>query len=264
MTRRPLLSALVSVYDAEDWIEGCLEDLVQQSLFQLRDMEVIVIDADSPSNERVVIAEFQRRFPKNIIYHRLSSKESLYGAWNQGIELAAGRYLTSANCDDRHHPDGLKRLVDELEKNPQLGLVFADQLVTRKPHESFAENSATERWNWPEYDPAILRRRCVIGPQPVWRWSLHREYGLFDPTFRSAGDWEFWLRISPFVAMKKVGEILGLYYLNPKGLEHSSKGTSSELPEEVARIREKYDLHDEPLEATELGPLADGFAGNTK
>jgi hypothetical protein len=31
-------------------------------------------------------------------------------------------------------------------------------------------------------------------PQDKIRKSLHRELGLFDTSFKSAGDWEFWLR----------------------------------------------------------------------
>ena len=54
---------------------------------------------------------------------------------------------------------------------------------------------------------------------PMWRRSLHDELGLFDTNYKSAGDYEFWMRCQ--VAGKtffKSNVPHVAYYVNPEGL----------------------------------------------
>ena len=136
--------------------------------------------------------------------------ETIYGAWNAACRFP--RSMTNAVTDDAHRADALEVMADYLEKHPDIALVYADQLVTHFPNETFAETQTESRWNWPEYSYAELERRCIVGPQPVWRKSLHDKYGLFQAEFRSAGDYEFWLRIGKEEKMHRLPDILGLYY----------------------------------------------------
>jgi glycosyltransferase involved in cell wall biosynthesis len=241
----------VSVYQGEDFLEGCLRNLVEQTLFARGELRVVVIDAHSAGQEKQITQSFRRAYPQRILYRRLWRRRSLYYAWNLGIRMTSSPYLTSANVDDRHRPDALERMVEVLEAKDDLDGVYADQKITECPHETFAENSATERWGWPDYDPAILRRRCILGPQPVWRRSLHDRFGPFDASFASAGDWEFWLRCSGDARFHRIPEVLGLYYRNPRGLEAANPRAEAEDRE----IRRRYGLFHEPPEPTLPVPL---------
>jgi len=251
---QPKVSALVSIYEASEWMDACLEDLTAQTLFRRGEMEVVVVDAASPGGEKPKIEAFQKKFPGKIRYRRSSGRITLYAAWNCGIQMARGEYLTSANVDDKHAPDALEKLAGFLDDNPDTGLVYADQLITRDPADTFEKNRATFKWSWPEFDPEILERRCIIGPQPVWRRSLHYRFGLFDPGFRASGDWEFWLRIRRSTTICKYQEVLGLYYQNPQGLERSNPA----VLEELALIRSRYHLDHVSAEATHPVPVGNG------
>jgi GT2 family glycosyltransferase/glycosyltransferase involved in cell wall biosynthesis/Tfp pilus assembly protein PilF len=233
----PLVSAIVSTYNSERFMRGCLEDLTSQTLFASGQLEIIVVDAGSPQDERAIVAEFQQRFP-NIIYRRTEERETIYAAWNRGVQAARGRYLTNANTDDRHRPDALAVMAAHLEAHPEIALVYADQLVSDVPNETFAETHAASRWNWPEYSYAELERRCIVGPQPMWRRSLHGRHGLFLPELRSAGDYEFWLRIGKEENFQRLPDILGIYYRNPGGDELSGGHTARETHE----IRQRHGI----------------------
>ena len=53
----------------------------------------------------------------------------------------------------------------------------------------------------------------------MWRKELHERYGVFEEKYKSAGDWEFFLRCAfDNVKFQKLNDVLGLYYFNPKGV----------------------------------------------
>lgn len=232
----PLVSAIVSTYNSEAFIRNCLRDLVSQTLYQKGLLEIMVIDSGSEQNERAVVQEFQKNH-SGITYLR-TARETVYASWNRGIDLARGRYVTNANTDDAHRPDALERLAAELEKSPNADLAYGDFVTTSSPNDSFANPQAVRRIILPPYEPATLMFYCVTGCHPMWRKSVFERIGRFDTSFKSAGDYEFVLRLAKagFVAAH-VPEILSLYYLNPRGIQF---GSWKENLEESNQVRAKY------------------------
>ena len=116
-----------------------------------------------------------------------------------------------------------------LDKNSDLSLVYADQLITTTPNDVFATTRAENKWNWPAYTYEQMKHGCCVGSQPMWKKSLHDRYGYFREDFLCAGDYEFWMRIGSYgEKMALIPAILGLYYFNPNGLEHSAPGRAGQ------------------------------------
>ncbi len=221
------VSAIVSTYNSEKFMRGCLQDLVEQTLYKQGALEIIVIDSGSQENEQAIVREFQAKYA-NIVYDRTSDRETLYAAWNRGIKMSRGAYMTNANTDDRHRPDALEILAKYLDENATVSLVYADQLITATTNDTFANTQSEKCWNWPAFDYSELERRCIIGPQPMWRKSLHEKHGYFRAEFMAAGDYEFWLRIGKTENIVHLPEILGLYCENQQGLQYSSSTSQQE------------------------------------
>lgn len=230
-------SAVVSTYNSESFIRGCLEDLIDQTLYKKGELEIIVIDSHSEQNEGAIVREFQAKYP-HIIYHRTEERETIYAGWNRGIKMAHGCYITNANADDRHRPDALEIMVNYLDAHPEIALVYGDQLITNVANDTWATTQAEKRWNWPDFSYSELERRCLTGSQPMWRKSLHDQYGYFRAEFASAGDYEFWLRICQREKMARIPEILGLYYYHEQGLEHGSPRSQ----QETVQIWDEYGI----------------------
>lgn len=203
------VSAIVSTYNSERFIHGCLEDLVNQTLYQKGELEIVVIDSGSQQNEKDIVDEFRKRF-KNIVYLR-TKRETIYASWNRGIKIASGKYITNANTDDRHRSDALEVMSKILDQNPHFGLIYADVIVTATENETFSKHTPIGTFRQPDYSRELLTLQCFIGPQPMWRKSLHKKYGFFDKSFTSSGDWEFWLRIAEGTNMLHIPELLGLF-----------------------------------------------------
>jgi tetratricopeptide (TPR) repeat protein/glycosyltransferase involved in cell wall biosynthesis/GT2 family glycosyltransferase len=215
-----LLTAVVSTYNAGKFIKGCLEDLIQQTIAHR--MEIIIVDSASQEDEAAVVRDFQSRHP-NIKYIRTPIRETVYQAWNRGIKLAAGKYITNANTDDRHRPDAFEQMIGVMEKDETIALVYADVLKTRTPNQTFYQCTPTGMFRWYDWDrKTLLKRGCFIGPQPVWRKKVHKEYGYFDERYKVSSDFEFWLKISQTNDFYHIPEPLGLYLERQDSVEHAN------------------------------------------
>lgn len=228
------VSAIVSAYNAERFIRGCLMDLENQTIAD--QIEIIVVNSGSQQNEEAVVKEFQQKY-KNIKYLKTERRESVYASWNRGIRAAAGKYITNANTDDRHAPYAFERLAKVLDERPDIALVYANLWITETENETFEKFTPAGKFTWMEFDPQTLIEGCYIGPQPMWRKSLHQKYGYFEENYESAGDWEFWLRISKTEKFLHLKEVLGLYLKSPTSIEHRNPDL---VVKEAERLQQQY------------------------
>ena len=111
-----------------------------------------------------------------------------------------------------------------LDQNPEIGLVYADVILTRTENETFEKRTPARTYHCPEYNREYLVTTCYIGPHPMWRKSIHDWYGYFDKSFVVSGDWEFWLRIAEDTGFLHIPDCLGLYLINPDSIEHKNAG----------------------------------------
>ncbi|MBN2144011.1 MAG: glycosyltransferase [Candidatus Aureabacteria bacterium] len=264
----PLLSAIVSAYNSERFIKGCLSDLINQTLYKKGLLEIIVINSGSEQNEDILIKEFQKKHP-NLCYIK-TRREPIYKAWNRGIHAAKGKYITNANTDDRHKNDALEIMVYYLEKHPDIDLVYAWQWISNIPNESFTDFIRLNpmKWkeehrnkmlqvlkepvihslikgqekgfyfHWPRYSLPSLQENSRIGPQPVWRKMIHEKLGYFDPKMEIAGDWEFWLRMAKAgCRFGRIPKRLGVFYLGETNKEFENH---TGLWKEFLKIYDRY------------------------
>ena len=122
-----------------------------------------------------------------------------------------------------------------------MGLVYADSLITENPNETFESNtSAGRQYNFEDFSREAMLRGNQPHNNPMWRRSLHEKHGLFDKKYKSAGDWEFFLRLAfGGEKFKKIGGPLGLYYFNPTGISTAEENKSWKQEEEK-EIFKKY------------------------
>ncbi|KAB2908312.1 MAG: glycosyltransferase [Ignavibacteriales bacterium] len=206
------VSAVISLFKGEKFIRGRLDDLLAQSLG--KQAEIIIIDSNSPQNEKAIIEEYLTK-NDNIKYLRTDFTESMYAAWNRGIAMANGKYITNANVDDRLAPNALEELANALENDPSAGLVYGDYFVSPKENENFetAKQKGRPVRVSGEFSPLHLLHGYMCGPQSLWRKTLHDENNIwFDESFEVTGDYKFVADITKVTKLKYLPKNLGVYY----------------------------------------------------
>ena len=236
----PKVSIITSVYKGDDYIRPFLDDLTRQSVFKDK-CELILVNANSPGNEEEVILEYQEKYPNNIVYKKLTEDPGIYGSWNIGVKLSTGEYLTNANLDDRHSPRFIETLAKQLYLYKEIDVVYSENYLTFAPNETFEKNSSNgQTYPAEEFSLESFLRGNPPHCMPMWRKSLHDANGFFDDAYRSAGDWEFWLRCAfNGSQFKKYEQPLGLYYFNPEGVSTNSENESWKREEE-RNVFKKY------------------------
>jgi GT2 family glycosyltransferase len=138
------------------------------------------------------------------------------------------------NADDIRHPLSLEIQVSELEKMTGVDVVYQDVYYTLRQNLTFDTIARIGmKSNLPEASTNVLARGVNVPHNaPMWRRTLHDRVGLFDETFLSAGDHDFWIRASIKGAkFKKSEQVHVSYYINPDGMstKKNSPGSSEGL-----------------------------------
>jgi glycosyltransferase involved in cell wall biosynthesis len=238
----PRVSIITSVYNGDEFIRPFLEDITRQTIFEEK-CELILINANSPGNEEGVIKEYLGKYPDNIIYKKLEEDPGIYAVWNIGVDLSSGEFLTNANLDDRKSPNSIELHAIALYTDQDVDLVYSDMLVTHSPNESWEDNTSQDkRYNMAEFSYGNLKMGNMPHAAPLWRRSLHEKYGKFDEKYKSAGDWEMWLRAASRGSLfKKINSVCNLYYFNPSGISTNPDNFSWKMGEE-REIHKKYQI----------------------
>lgn len=235
MENKILVSAIVSVYNSEKYIEELLVDLTSQTLYENGSLEIVIVNSGSEENEEAIIQKWQRNHD-NITYLKTTERETIYQAWNRGILAAKGEYVTNANTDDRHREDALEIMYNHFISNPDADVVYVNSLKTEVPNDTFYSTVPKTGMAWIDFDPDLILFGCYIGPQPMWKKSLHDRFGLFDDNLKVVGDYEFWLRIGKKARFHHINEFLGLYYFHSESAEHRNNSLTEKENDEVQKF----------------------------
>lgn len=104
------ISIVVPVYGVEQYLEECVDSLINQTF---KDIEIILVDDGSPDNCGSICDAFATRYPQIRVIHQENSGLSV--ARNIGIDSSSGEYICFVDSDDMVAPDYCQRLYELLD-----------------------------------------------------------------------------------------------------------------------------------------------------
>lgn len=109
---KPVISIIVPVYNAKDYIHQCIDSIVTQHGFDRA--ELILVDDGSKDVSGAVCDSYARRFDNVTALYQENSGVS--EARNTGIKAAKGEYICFADADDFLFGGIVKKILDTVEK----------------------------------------------------------------------------------------------------------------------------------------------------
>lgn len=213
----PRVAVVASLYNAADKLPTLLTMLQQQSLAARRELEVVLVDSNSPADEHGAFAAFAVQHDLPIVYARSAARETIQAAWNRGIKLSRAPYLAFLGADEGLHPDALRQLAAALDADSAADWAIADSLVTRVDrHGVFdADVMPYDRRGYRQ-DLVYLETCYLSWVGGLYRRSIHDRFGWYDESFAAAGDTEFKCRILPYIRSVYVPRMLGVFNNYPE------------------------------------------------
>ncbi|WP_396232251.1 glycosyltransferase [Gleimia sp. 6138-11-ORH1] len=128
-SQQPLLSVIVPAYNSEEYLDRCLETLVDYQ----HQVEVIVVNDGSTDGTQELAEAWAKRYPQNIRVCKQENKGH-GGALNTGIAAATGLYLKVVDSDDWVNREAMETVLAELNDSIARGETL-DMLVTNYVYE---------------------------------------------------------------------------------------------------------------------------------
>lgn len=124
-----LVSVIIPVYNLENYIENCLNSIVNQTY---KNLEILVIDDGSTDRSGEIIKAMAENDTR-IVYIR-QNNAGVSAARNNGLDRANGDYIMFVDGDDYMHYQAVEILLDCITEK-KCSFVFASALNTTKPDE---------------------------------------------------------------------------------------------------------------------------------
>ncbi len=109
----PKISVIIPVYNSENYLEKCLDSVINQTL---DDVEIIVVNDGSPDNSQEIIDRYKSNYPSKIkaIYQENHGQAA---ARNNGIQYATGEYIAFVDSDDYLELDAYEKAYSLAKEN---------------------------------------------------------------------------------------------------------------------------------------------------
>ncbi len=106
-----LISVIVPVYNVEDYLEKCVDSIINQTY---KNLEIILIDDGSTDSCPSFCDELKKRDKRIKVVHK--SNGGLSSARNKGLDIAKGSLISFVDSDDYMEESMLEELKNNMDK----------------------------------------------------------------------------------------------------------------------------------------------------
>ncbi len=114
MEKEIKVSFIVPVYNAEIYLEQCIQSMTGQTY---QNIEIVLVDDGSSDNSGKICDEFADKDERIRVIHQ--ENQGLVKTWIRGTRESTGKYLCYVDSDDYIEPDMIESLYAETTDNPK-------------------------------------------------------------------------------------------------------------------------------------------------
>ncbi|WP_026662092.1 glycosyltransferase family 2 protein [Butyrivibrio proteoclasticus] len=105
MLKNELISVVVPIYNAENYIKRCVDSILAQTY---ENLEVILVDDGSTDSTPSILDEYADKDKRVRVIHKENAGHA--HSRNQGLLASSGEFITFMDCDDYMHPDYMSKM----------------------------------------------------------------------------------------------------------------------------------------------------------
>ena len=208
--RIPLVSVVIPVYNGSRYLREAIDSVLAQTYERV---EVIAVDDGSTDDSPAILESYGDRI--RVIRQQ---NQGVGAARNAGVVAAHGEFVGFLDQDDIWRPHKLIRQIEEIEKNPDIGLVHSEV-----EHFDEIQGRTIERFNEDRSDllvgdcyEQLLLGNGIFNCSVLVRRNVIEEAGMFDTNIcgNTVQDYDLWLRCARLTKFAYCSEELAVYRLH--------------------------------------------------
>ncbi|NJO41926.1 MAG: glycosyltransferase [Cyanobacteria bacterium CRU_2_1] len=208
MSRSPMISVLMPVYNAERYLAQAIESILSQTF---SDFEFLIVNDGSTDRSLDWLQHFADRDPRIRLISRPNT--GYVQALNEMLQLAQGEYIARMDADDIALPDRFRQQIEFLHHHPSVVCVGgAHEIVDH-------QGRLLTRLQLPLANAEIQREALaghgsICHPCAMMRRSAVLAIGGYDERLMPAEDLDLWLRLGEMGELANLPETVLKYRLH--------------------------------------------------
>ena len=212
---KPTVSVILPVYNGENYLRFAIESVLEQTF---PDYELIVIDDGSVDATPDIVRAYEVPQIRYVRQENMGVSE----AFNHGLRLASGRYISWLSHDDVFMPSKLEKQVNAISKASEPSVCYTDIQMIDSQGRIISERRL------PEYDREDALRHVLTGGficsasySILYDRRCLDEVGMYSLELRYAQDVDMLARLAQRFRLIRVPEFLA------QVREHTARGIRS-------------------------------------
>ena len=202
-----LVTVYITNFNYGKFIKQAIESVLMQTE---QSFELIIIDDGSTDNSREIIEKYKDLKNIRIVYQK---NKGLNVTNNIALRAARGKYIVRLDADDYFSPNALELLLEKLESDSKLGMVFPDYFIVD------TQGEVLERQKRHDFDNEVkLFDQAAHGACTMTRVQFLREIGGYDESFSCQDGYELWVKFTSKFKVSNINEPLFYYRKHGKNL----------------------------------------------
>ncbi len=216
----PLISVIIPVYNVEDYLDKCLESVVNQTY---KNLEIILIDDGSTDSSGKMCDAWAKKDKRIKVIHQKNG--GLSAARNTGIKVAKSDYIGFVDSDDWIHPEMYDKLFTAMFDNDADISVCSIKRATK--HKQIVTKATTEKYTIYNQQ-SYMQKFFKIGSQTTEYYAWNK---LYKSSLLSSNQYPIGLTsedvVGTYKAVLKAKKIVTIpnqlyfYYQNKNGITGS-------------------------------------------
>lgn len=232
MTGSPVVSVIIPTYNAQPYLEQCLESILQQTY---KNIEILICDDCSSDQTAALLEKFS---DERMILFKNQTNQGYLRSINFLVSKATGDFICFQDADDFSHPDRIQIQLQALLSQPELGLIGSNYAIIDSSGEIVRESTV-------ETNVDVLHQLLQIGnpfqkPSILFRRDVYDKVGMYREEFLKLGniseDFDWILRVSERYKVGNVNYRDPLYFYRslPTSMSKNIKCVDQLLGHQVA------------------------------
>lgn len=213
---KPLVSVLMTAYNAEKFVGLAIESILKQTY---KNFEFIIIEDCSKDNTWEIILKYAKKDER---INAIKNEKNLNagGSSNKGLSICNGKYIVRMDADDWSFPDRLRKQVEYMEQHPEVvcsggSIIICDEDLNQIGPRKYSLSHK-------EIITEILRFNPVPHPSSIWRKEIIQKTHGYPAKLGISEDYALTLEISQYGELGNISDSLIKYRVH-RNSESNSK-----------------------------------------